>query len=231
MGTPSYMAPEQAAGDAKRVGPAADIYSLGAILYECLTGRPPFKAATSLDTILQVIEQEPVPPSRLNHAVPRDLVTVCLKCLEKDPAKRYATASDLADDLGAFRAGRPVRAKPARWLDRAIKAALRHPRSAAAICAAIVVTSMLLYPVATLNERILQAYAVTLDTMFKGMGAFPLLILAYPTAHILIYISRQRRPWREAAWGVAILLTALVPLICLLVAAVNIAIRAYIGLL
>jgi WD40 repeat protein len=141
MGTPSYMAPEQAGGKSKELGPACDIYALGAVLYDCLAGRPPFRAATALDTVLQVVSDEPVPPTQLNAKVPRDLETICLKCLQKEIRKRYARALDLADDLRHFLAGEPIRARPVGRLERAAKWIRRNPLVTALL--ALVVLSVL----------------------------------------------------------------------------------------
>jgi WD40 repeat protein/serine/threonine protein kinase len=140
VGTPSYMAPEQAAGQAQHIGPRTDVYSLGAILYELLTGRPPFRAATAVDTILLVLSEEPVPPSRLNPNVPRDLENICLMCLQKDPARRYQTALALAEDLCAFREGRPVTARPIGLWERSVKLARRHPGVAASVSVVLLIS-------------------------------------------------------------------------------------------
>jgi eukaryotic-like serine/threonine-protein kinase len=132
LGTPSYMAPEQARGVGD-IGPAADVYALGAVLYEMLTGRPPFKATTPEETALQVLTQEPVPPAQLQPKVPLDLETICLTCLHKQPSGRYASAEALAEDLRRFLAHEPILAQPRRLPDRMRKWARRHPLSMGAL--------------------------------------------------------------------------------------------------
>jgi serine/threonine protein kinase len=141
IGTPSYMAPEQAAGRSHRSGPAGDVYALGAILYECLTGRPPFKGSSVVETLEQVLSQPVTPPRQVEPTVPPDLEAVCLKCLSKEPANRYAAAGDLADDLRRYLDGRPVLARPVGRMGQ-VAAWCRRNRGAAIAIAALAVYSI-----------------------------------------------------------------------------------------
>jgi tetratricopeptide (TPR) repeat protein/tRNA A-37 threonylcarbamoyl transferase component Bud32 len=137
LGTPNYMAPEQAAGDSAAVGPLSDVYALGAMFYEMLTGRPPFQGTTPLETVMQVCQDEPVPPRRLQARVPVDLETICLKSMAKDRRQRYADAGALADDLRRWLDGVPILARPVSPLEKAVKWARRRPAAAAAAAFAV----------------------------------------------------------------------------------------------
>jgi WD40 repeat protein/predicted Ser/Thr protein kinase len=167
MGTPSYMAPEQAAGFTRDVGPAADVYSLGAILYECLTGDPPFSGPSDWGTINLVITADPTPPrQRLPH-LPKDINTICLKCLEKEPNKRYCSASALADDLHHFLNSEPILARPVGPIERSVKWARRRPAHAA-LLGVVIIAAVVLLGVATMfHLKVRQSLVETQDQMTR----------------------------------------------------------------
>ena len=152
LGTPSYMPPEQAAGSGEQVDQRSDVYALGAILYALLTCRPPFQAATALETVSQVLEQEPVPISQMNASIPRDLETICLKCLQKDPAKRYVSADALAEDLRRYLSDEPILARPPTRLEQLGRWVRKNKTTA--ISTAVVAAALIIATVVSINFAI-----------------------------------------------------------------------------
>ena len=175
IGTPSYMAPEQAQGWAPEIGHAADIYSLGAILYEMLTGRPPIKGETQAETLKLVLEEEPVSPSQLRPKVSFDLETICLKCIARDPRKRYASALSLAEDLARFLEGEPILARRTPFWERADKLAQRHKVIASAMASGIVAiglaVSLFLHDRKRENDRVWVTFQDVQQKLLEAQDA------------------------------------------------------------
>lgn len=208
MGSPSYMAPEQV--DPKQaVGPATDVYSLGVILYVSLTGRAPFLGSTSLDTILQLTRADPIPPRRLNPSVPPDLDTICLKCLQKDPIRRYATALNLAEDLERYVQGRPILARPVSRTERIYRWVKRNPLMASLVaslllvlCAGSGVASWLAVMAQAEKKRAIQARKQAEETAKRESKAKHRAIQEQERAEKLLYAKELElliRDWKDGA--------------------------------
>lgn len=208
MGSPSYMPPEQAAGNLAEIGPHSDVYSLGAILYELLTGRPPFQGATPVATLRAVMEADPVAPHKLNADVPPDLETICLKCLEKSSSQRYHSARELADDLARFIKREPILAQRASLVRRATTWLSRHPAAIATLASLVMLGLLFASYFLFERNRFLTAQREN-ESLVRQVGEETRLLDAWSSLDFIWYmggvlilfaisINRQRKPWRHA---------------------------------
>jgi len=200
VGTPAYMPPEQASGESARVGPAGDVYALGAVLYQLITGRPPFQGETPLDTLIRVRTEDPLRPALLNPRVPADLETICLTCLEKDPARRYASAGALADELGRFLDRQPIRTRPIGTARRAARWCRRHP-AATAVVGLILASSVITSGFAAATYRAYQATRTALADRGQALDQAEeergRALHERDRAQGLLYVAQVRRAWQS----------------------------------
>lgn len=203
LGTPAYMPPEQAGGRTDEIGPLADVYSLGAILYCLITGRPPFLGAGPVETLRHVLEREAVAPRNLNPDIPKDLETICLKCLQKDQRCRYASAAELSAELERFANGEPILARPVGVFERLIKYARRNRLSTALACVVVTGVSVLLFPLSTLDPRVLNAYAAVIasSSTWFWLAAVVLMIFGVRQLVILAMFRAGRSVARKRTGG------------------------------
>ncbi len=211
MGSPSYMPPEQASGRHDQVGPHSDVYAIGAILYELLTGRPPFRGMTAMATMRQVMESDPVAPRKLNADVPQDLETICLKCLEKSPERRYHSARELSEDLGRFLNHEPIHARPASTLRKTISWTRRHPLTLAS-AAALVMVGLAFFTFQLIEENaFLRAQQVTpgltreagpRGVALESWNTLGLCVFCVPTFGFLFLRKRKQASWNDlSTWS------------------------------
>jgi len=198
LGTPSYMSPEQAAGETDQVGPLSDVYSLGAILYELLTGHPPFRGTTVMQTLTMVTNREPIPPRQQNPAIPRDIETVCLKCLQKSPADRYASAGELAADVGRFLNGEPVRARRAGVIERSRRWLWKHRRMAGLVTVVFITALSVDFGRRKLDEYY-ESQKASLSFTTDGTPLFARVIDPNSNAVVTEFTSPTAQPVRLAA--------------------------------
>ena len=186
LGTPAYMPPEQASGKTDEIGPLADVYSVGAILYCLITGRPPFQGSGPLETLRHVVEKEAVAPRSLNPDVPKDLETICLKCLQKDQNRRYQSAAELSAELERFIKGEPIRARPVDAFERLLKWARRNRFSASLACLLTVGISIILFPLSTLDPRVMAAYSAVIASSSTWFAIAGIMIAIISLRHIAL---------------------------------------------
>ncbi|MCA9218507.1 MAG: protein kinase, partial [Planctomycetales bacterium] len=216
----------------KRNRSETDVYSLGAMLYSLLTGRPPFQAANPMDTLRQVVEQEPIPVCKLNSNVPKELETISLKCLQKSPTERYESAGELSGELGRYLKGEPIKSRPVSTFERLIKYSKRFPLTNALLCIITMIISVLLFPLATLDSQVLDAYQDALSSSAPWFFIIGFVLGIWVIQDLAIWLgfktfrslsasskegSRSRLAAADVIWRAVWVVAIAFPLLCVLV--------------